>query len=40
MEWYHYVLIVVGIALIGSLKLKVFAAIKNKKKSTKYHDED
>lgn len=39
MEWYVWVLIIVGLIGLGALKLYVFGKIKAKKKPT-HHDED
>ena len=41
MEWWVWVLIGVGVVLIGYLKLKVFSAMKkNAKKKNRFEDEE
>ena len=40
MEWYWWVLIAVGVVVIGSLKLKIFKAILAKKNARQAEEED
>jgi hypothetical protein len=40
MEWYYYVLIGVGILVIGALKLWVFGKMKKKPKTPPRNEED
>lgn len=40
MDWYWWVLIVVGLVFLGYLKLKLFNNIKKKSKNKVHHDEE
>jgi len=40
MQWYWYVVIVVGVALLGYLKLTVFKKMQDKKRKRPLNDEE
>jgi len=40
MEWWMYVLIALGIAALGLLKLKIFSAMRKKSGKKRFTDED